>query len=291
MKNKKIKKFLIVLFIILGLIAIVSITIHILKMNYRKIYSVSNEIVKEEIYNNIFEEFVIDSTMCDINIKPSEDNNIKIVFSGDKDNIKIEEKNNKLYISIAEKNFIHLDFYKNIFKLDLYIPSRYSNLIRIENKYGNIAIDEFVNAEFEIENKYGNTEVFGSNYVFVDTDNGNIEIANSLKVRLELRNGDIKIEKVNGASIESEYSNILIEDISNYVKIKNKNGDIKLDELNILENSYIENKYGDITIKTNSEIYFNLNIKYGEKKIKNNYKNSELELKIQNKYGDVFINN
>lgn len=291
MKNKKLKKFLIILFTILFIITVISVTIHFFKTKYRKIYNMSSEIVFEETYLYDFNEFIIDSTMCDIDIKQSSDNNIKVVFKGDKDNLKVIEKNNKLYVDIVEKNFIYLDFYTELFKLEIYLPSNYNKVIRIDNEYGNVRIDEFTEANFEINQEYGILKLLDSAFVTIHNEHSNIKIESSDKVRIELDDGNINIKDVGGIYIESEYSNINIDSVLNYIKIKNENGNININNLNLADNSYIYNEYGNINIDLINEIYIKSKIKRGNKTIKNNYKDSDIELKLENSFGDININN
>lgn len=291
MKNKKVKKFLIVLFIILFIITVISVAIHFLKTKYRRIYNLSSDIVFEETYLYDFNEFIIDSTMCDIDIKKSSDNNLKVIFKGDKDNLEINEKNNKLYINIKEKKFIYLDFYTKLFKLEIYLPSDYNKVIRVDSKYGNIRIDEFIEANFEIDQEYGNLKLLDSAFVTIHNEHSDIKIESSDKIRIELEDGDINIKDVGGIYIESEYSNINIDEITDYLKIKNINGNVNINNLNINENSYIYKEYGNINIDLTNEIYIKSKIKRGKKTIKNNYKDSEIELKLENSFGDINVNN
>ena len=291
MKNKKLKKFLIILFIIIFLICIVVFSINILKSSYRKLYKLSDEIVYEETYTNIFNEIDIDIKMSDLYIKESLDNNTKIIIYGEKDYIIPTIKNNKLFIDIKNKNFIAFDFYSNISKIDLYLPSNYSDVIRINNEFGNIEIGSFNNSSIYIEQKYGDVSVLESKYVKIYNKYGKININNSNMVRINSFKSDIDIDKTSDIVIENKYGNIKINSIDKYLKLINENGNINIENILLEKNSLINTEYGNVEITNIKDIHIEAKTERGKVKINNNYKKEKIKLKINNEKGDIIINN
>ena len=291
MKNKKLKKFLIILFIIIFLICIVVFSINILKSSYRKLYKLSDEIVYEETYTNIFNEIDIDIKMSDLHIKESLDNNTKIIIYGEKDYIIPTIKNNKLFIDIKNKNFIAFDFYSNISKIDLYLPSNYSDVIRINNEFGNIEIGSFNNSSIYIEQKYGDVSVLESKYVKIYNKYGKININNSNMVRINSFKSDIDIDKTSDIVIENKYGNIKINSIDKYLKLINENGNINIENILLERNSLINTEYGNVEITNIKDIHIEAKTERGKVKINNNYKKEKIKLKINNEKGDIIINN
>jgi len=290
-KNKKLRIFIIISLILIVLSAIVYFIVGRLKVNYRSFYNVGKEIVLEQTYNTIFNEIDIETKMTDIDIKKSSDNNIKVIIYGEKDYIKIKEKNNKLYINVEEKNFITFDFYKYISKVEIYLPNGYSKLIRIDNEYGNIKIEEFINCTFDIRQKYGDFLSLGADFIKIENIYGDIDLKQATKARIAAKAGDVNIDNIDDVVVENEYGDITIKNVKEYLKLHNESGDIKLDNISIIKDSFIDLEYGDIKIKSINDVYIDAKADYGELKVKNNNKDSEIMLKIHNIHGDIKINN
>lgn len=288
-KNKKLRIFIIIMiiFFILGIIAYY--VLNNLKTRYRNFYEVGEELVLEQSYNTIFSEIDIETKMCDLYIKHSSDNNIKVIVYGEKEYINLKEKNNKLYIDINDKNFIALDFYKYISKIEIYLPNWYNKLIRINNEFGNIEIDEYNTSTLYIENEYGDVLSKNSNFIKVKNEYGNIELIKSNIARVVAESSDIKIGTTNDIEIINEYGNIEIDNITEYFKLSNEMGDIKINKLDISENSFIDMEHGDIKIDDINQIYVDAKTNHGDVDIKVNYEQAKTVLKINNEMGDIKI--
>jgi len=291
MKNKKFKKFLIVLFIIIFLISIIVFTINILKTKYRSIYKVSDEIIYEETYTDIFNEIDIDIKMSDIYIKESLDNTTKIIIYGEKDYIIPTIKDNKLFIDIKNKNFIAFDFYSFISKIELYLPNNYNDVIRINNEYGNIEIDKFNESSMYIEQNYGDIYVLDSKYIKIYNKYGKINIDNSNMIRINSFKSNINIDKTSDIVIENKFGNVKINNIDKYLKLINENGNINIESIFLEKDSIIDTEYGNVEISNIKDICIDAKTERGKVKINNNYKKEKIKLKINNKKGDIIINN
>jgi len=291
MKNKKFKKFLIVLFIIIFLISIIVFTINILKTKYRSIYKVSDEIIYEETYTDIFNEIDIDIKMSDIYIKESLDNTTKIIIYGEKDYIIPTIKDNKLFIDIKNKNFIAFDFYSFISKIELYLPNNYNDVIRINNEYGNIEIDKFNESSMYIEQNYGDIYVLDSKYIKIYNKYGKINIDNSNMIRINSFKSNINIDKTSDIVIENKFGNVKINNIDKYLKLINENGNINIESIFLEKDSIIDTEYGNVEISNIKDICIDAKKERNKVKINNNYKKEKIKLKINNKKGDIIINN
>lgn len=290
-KNKKLRKFIIINLILVSICLIVIFIINMLKDSYRNIYKLGDEVVLEQTYNTIFNEIDIDSKMTDIYIKESNDNSVRVIIYGEKDYFDIVEKNNKLFIKNKKKNMIALDFYSCISKIELYIPNYYSDLIRIDSEFGNIQVEKFSNLKLNVNQEYGN--FLGNEIYFLKLDNeyGNVQIEKINMLLVDFNSSNIKIKNVDDLTIDSEFGDIEVENISKSLKLNVENGDITIDNLVIETNSYIKSNYSNIKIGKTNEIEIKTKIDRGESKVKNNYKKSEIILDIYNKKGDIIIEN
>lgn len=196
----------------------------------------------------------------DIKIKETSDNFIKVVLYGENESdAKVELNNEKLNINSTHrtKKFIFFNFNITTNDIIIYIPSSYSNEIKIRNNYGNCEIEDLENATINI-----------------DSDAGNVELG-----------------KIKNANLKSDCGNIKIDEILNKCDIKNSCGNIKIDTMNIQENSKIKADLGNIEINNTNNIFIDADVDLGKIKINNNNKNSDIVLKIKCDCGNVTINN
>lgn len=293
-KNKKLRRLLKRMFIagivMLVLIIILVIVANFLKTSYRKLYKVSEKQVLEQSYNTIFNEININTKMTDIDIKESTNNTIKVITYGEKDYIKLEEKNNKLFIDINKKSLIALNFYSCISKIELYIPSNYDKVIRINSEFGNIYIKEFNNLTLDVKQKIGNLSINSLDFVKTENKNSNMKIDKVIKARLSNKNGKINVKEVNDLVIDNVNGNITIENINEYLKINLDSGNIKIDTIKLTNDSNIDLRYGNLIINKIEDINIKAKTDRGKKEVKNNNKKSDIKLEIHNKSGDIKIN-
>lgn len=290
-KNKKLRKFIIINLILACIILIIVFIINMLKDSYRNIYKLGDEVILDQTYNTLFNEIDIKAKMTDLYIKESNDNNIKIIIYGEKEYFDVSEKNNKLFIKNKKKNMIALDFYSCISKIELYIPNNYKNLIRIDSEFGNIQVDKFSNLKLNVNQEYGNflgNEIY---FLKLNNDYGNIHIEKINMLLINSNSSDIKVNNVDDLSIDSEFGDIEIEYINKKLKLDNENGNITINNIAIEDNSYIKSNYSNVKIGRTNEIKIKTKTDRGKSKIKNNYKASEIVLDIYNKKGDIIIEN
>lgn len=288
MKNK-IEKIIIILIILLLLIIIGIMAVNKLKSNYRNFYKVSNNLVLDESYNIFFKQINIDSIISDINIKKSTDNTTRVIINGDSDYVNVYEKDNELFVEIEDRACLGFCFSATIANVEIYLPENYSNLIKIKNKYGNIVIDKFVNTDFDIDSEYGNVDTNGSDFIKIDIAHGNLTLDYSIMARINSLKGNIIIGEVSDVKILNSSGDITVEKVNEYLSLINDTGDITIKNVNLIKDSFIQNKYGDIIIENTNKIYINANTDLGDVKIKDNFKESELILKIENNNGNIIV--
>lgn len=295
MKNKGL---IITLIIVLSVMA-VSLTvfmINILNGNLRiskfMISSkISNELVIDKTYDNVFDKININANASDISIKATNASVIRVVIYGNKDKTKIEDINNELLIKQENESCIGFCFNTTISKIEVYLPSNFQNSLFISNNYGDIRIDKLKNANIEVEEDYGDITIEEGNTIKVDNDYGDIKIKNANEINIKASAGDVQVDKASNINIENDYGDIYIKNATNYVNVNDNCGDIKIDNLILNKSSNITNDFGDIKIGSTNNIYIEAKVDLGDIKINKNYRQSDIILRIKNDCGDISVNN
>jgi hypothetical protein len=254
-------------------------------------HNVSNELIIDEKYELDFNIINVKSSSSDIYIKKSEDNNIRVIVYGDKDNTSVDTNNNELSITSKEKGCIGFCFNTTVAKIEVYIPEDYENEINLDNNYGDIEVAEFLNATIDINADCGDVKVSGAKNVTISNDYGDVILEKAETASINVSAGDIKINTVKNLTAENNYGNIKIDNVNSYLNVKNDCGDIKISNINIDKKSYIEDNYGDIQIGSTNEIYIDAKTDLGDVKINNNYNKSDITLIIKNDCGDIKVSN
>ena len=295
MKNKK---WIITLIILLSIVMVVLsiFFVGLLQGNFKfkgfrfGIQS-SNELILDKIYEEKFNNIIIDATTSEIFIKRNDTENIKAIVYGEKDYTDVETNLETLNIKISKKNCIGFCFNQKSAKIEIYLPEEYAGNINIKNDYGDISIAEFLNANIDIDEDCGDVLILGGNTVKVDNDYGDIEIEKSNLLTINEDCGDVIISSTNDAIVKNSYGDIKIKSVNNYLHLENDCGDIELNNINLTKDSYIKNDYGDIEIGNTNELFIDAKTDLGKVKIKNNYHKSDITLKIENDCGDIKVNN
>lgn len=261
MKNKGVIIILIVILSILaiGLTAFLYMYLTGRMENSFFIGRFSNEknIIFDQIYEENISDLEVKSTAGDITFEKSTDENIRVVVYGkDENDLEITLKDDNLKVEYSEHHAV-FNFGVVLKDIIIYIPEKYSNHINIKANYGDIKIIDLENATINIEEDCG----------------------------------DIELGKIKNADIDNSYGNIKIDTVLNKCKIKNDCGDIKINNLQIQEESNIESSLGDVKIGSTNEIYIDAKTDLGDLKINNNNRHSEITLKIKNSCGDIKVEN
>lgn len=200
------------------------------------------------------------SVAGDVRLEENLEDKIKVVVYGEnEEDLSVDLKENHLkvdYSKYKHKNvFFGFYFYCN--DITVYLPKNYANEIAIKANYGDIKAIDLESASMSI-----------------DADCG-----------------DISLGKVKNALIKNDYGNVKIESILNRAQIDLSCGDVKINSVNLAENSSIVNNFGDIKIGQTNEIYIDAKMSLGDLKIANNNRHSEITLKIENDCGDIKVGN
>lgn len=295
MKNKK----WIILLIVLLSVASVSLIVLMINMlngklkltNFKFSHQVSNELLLDKTYDTDFNKILVNANTSDIYIKTSTDDNVRVVIYGGKDNTTVETNDNMLSIILKEDPCIGFCFNNIISKIEVYLPENYENNINIVNNYGDIKVEEFLKADIDIEEDCGDVTVFGGNSVKINNNYGDITVNKAHVANIKESAGDVEIGIVNDATIENAYGDIEITSVNNYLDLRNDCGDIKIDNVTLNKNSTIKSNLGNVKIGSLNEIYIDANTDLGSVKIDNNYKKSDIILKIDNDCGDIIVTN
>ena len=251
----------------------------------------STELILDKTYEEKFNNIIIDASISEISIKKSNTENTKVIIYGEKDNTEVATSRDTLKIKTSSKNCLGFCFNQKSAKIEIYLPEEYAGNMDIKNDYGDISIDEFLNANIDIEEDCGDVEILGGNIVKVDNDYGDTKIEKASVLTINEDCGDVVITKTNDATVKNSYGDIEIKEVTNYLHLENDCGDIEINNINLNKKSYIKDEYGDIKIGSTNELYIDAKTDLGKVKIKNNYHKSDITLKIENDCGDIEVNN
>ena len=258
MKSKGLIITLIVILCIL-LVGLVILFIGLLnngfKFNFRFTNNISENLVVDKTYDNLFDEIKISTDAADIEIVESD--TFKLEIYGNEKYVTVNDNTNILDIDVKSEKCNFFCINVTISKVVVYLPSSYDKKITIDNHYGDVKIDNFDN----------------------------------LILDATINAGDIKVESVFDIKAKNNYGDIKIGKVNNYLDLSNDCGDIKIEEININKDSKIDDSLGNIKIGKTNEINIEADTDLGDVKVKNNYRKSDITLKIENNCGDIKVNN
>lgn len=196
----------------------------------------------------------------DVLVKETTEDNIKVVLYGENEgDANVELDNGKLTIdnTHSRKSFVLFDFGVSKNNIIVYIPSNYSENIKIKNDYGECEIADLENASIDM-----------------NCDAGNVELG-----------------KIKNANIKCDYGNIQIKEVLNKCDIKADCGNIEIDTISIKEDSNIKADLGNVSIFNTNDIYIDSDVDLGKTNINKNNRNAEITLKIECDCGNVTVSN
>lgn len=239
--------------------------------NVFKRYHISTTKILEKDYERKFNNIDIDTAAADIEIKKGD--SYKVVVYGEDELLTFNDEN-ELSIKYDSKPCYFFCFTSvTSAKIEVYLKEDYDGEIKINNDFGDVKVSEFKNSKVTIESAFGDSSIEGCE---------TIDISSSC--------GDIKIGEVGNATIKNNYGDIDVIKITNKANIKADCGDIEIKEVDLKENSYIENNFGDIRIKKTNDIYIDSKVSLGDNRVNNNNHKSDITLNITNDCGDIKVN-
>lgn len=295
MKNKKLVISLIIILSILvvGLIILFiglltnKITLPFFKVNLN--YRISENLIVDNKYENVFSTININSSISNIEIKQTNNNQIALQIYGSKDELNLQDTNNTLDISYKENGCKGLCFNEIGAKIIIYIPANFANKINITNDYGKIYIGDLSQVSLNIEAANGDLKINKIASLELKADYLDIEILDVNSANITADCSDIEINKIADANINSDLGDIEIKNLTNYIDLRSDCGDIEIENLNIGKDSSIENNLGDITIDYTNDIYIDSQVDLGQNEIARNNRLAKVTLKIYNDCGDVEV--
>ena len=219
----------------------------------------STEVIyDEEFAIEVIKDIDIEQDAGDIKIKESENNKVKVVIYGEKEqnaNVQLDEEK----LIIENKNRKNKINFGKVEKDDIivYMPSNYKGEIKIKNNYGECKIADLENATIDINCDYGN----------------------------------VKIGKIKNANIKCDCGNIKANEILNKCNIYADCGNVKIDRISIKENSTIKSDFGNVHINSTNDIYIDTDVDLGKTKINSNNRNALVTLEIKSNCGNIKVNN
>lgn len=291
MKNRTLIIILLII-LILVVLGLSSFMIDMLKGNrtFSRSIIMTDKILDEK-YDQKFEKITIDSDASLVEIRHSTDEDVHLVVYGDEEKTHVHIDDRTLSVETSAKRFINLLFSIKVSKIILYLPENYSNELEINNKYGDISIDEFENLNLFVEEDCGDIEIGKTRDLTISSKYGNVEINEVDTAEISASCGNIAIKSIKDGKISADMGDIKIDEVLEHIDIKESCGNVKISSLVITKDSQISNSLGDIKIGKTNEIYIDAKTSLGDVKINENYRQSDTTLKIKNSAGDIKIDN
>jgi len=257
-------------------------------------YKVSKQKIFDRTFDEDFSGININSNASEIKILESDNSTFRVVIYGSKysskDKFSVEDYTGKLDIKLDKEPCKGFCFNRKIYSTIVYIPANYDKKLIINNKYGDIHINDFESMDLNAKLNAGDIKVGRVNTAKITNDYGDIFVNYAKKIDVLEKCGDVEIKEVNSVTVKNNYGDIDINKVNEYLNAENNCGDISINNLNILKNSQIKDDLGDIEIGSTNEIRINASTSLGDTKIRNNYK-SDITLDIKNSCGDIEVNN
>lgn len=225
----------------------------ILNFGYKNKEVIFDESFKKEDVKSID----IKQDAGNIIFKETSNDNIQVVAYGEeREDIVVNLSNNKLTIDYTRKNkwrFISLGNISN--DIIVYIPSDYSNDIRLKSNLGDCELIDLENATLDI-----------------DCDAGNVELG-----------------KVKNANIRCDLGNVEIKEVFNKCTIRVDAGNVEIAKLSIKEDSNIKADLGNIDIKEIGDMFVDATVDLGKSNINGSNRNANVTLKLECDCGNINV--
>ena len=285
----------------------------------------TEKIFEKEYEPEELENIKVDVSSSNVTIEKADVNKIKITAYVEKDE-KINETINDRELSITKSNmkiFIFAMFYWSDEKIIIQIPNDCDQKFNIHTSSGDIAAtnleDNVINLETSsgkiecgniktgsFKSSSGNITVGSGNEITIQTSSGSIKTGNFNKLSAEASSGNIEVGTIGESTIKTSSGKIFVEGakrlqaeassgeidinkIEEYCNLTTNSGSIKIDSLNITENSNINAKSGNVDIKRKNDIYIETETGSGDSDIKNNNRMAEIVLKITTTSGSIKV--
>lgn len=295
MKNKG---WIVTLIIVFSLLVVALITVLVKCINgsfsLPKLHvsrEISHNLLFDETYPNTIKRVQIETSSSDIEVKKTTGDEIRIVVYGEKDLLETSKTDNALYVHFEEKKCFGFCFHMKQNKVIVYLPASYNQTLLVDNDYGDVAIDAFMDATIEVNEDCGDVSILGEKSVKVTNHYGDVTIREGEIIEVKESAGDVEISKGGKVTVENNYGDIEIGTVEHSLSIQDDCGDIEIEHVTLLADSTITNDYGDIEIGTTNAIYIDAKTDLGDVKVNHNERKADVTLTIRNSCGDIEVNN
>lgn len=216
----------------------------------------------DETYDlELVNEIQIIASAGDLKIEESTDvQKVKVVVYGnEKKDVDVILSDGKLKIdnSKYKNRFSVFAFNNDMDEITVYLPKNYNKEINAKLDYGNIEIIDLENATINIDESCGN----------------------------------IDLGKVKDLKINCDYGDVKVDTVLNKLDIDTNCGSVKINNLDLKENSKIKSDLGDVKIGSTNDIYIDASVDLGDCKINKNNRHAEINLKVEVDCGDIKVEN
>lgn len=216
----------------------------------------ANQIIYDKGYDvELINNIEVLSSAGDVKIEESNDSNVRVLVYGEEDNgLKVSLENGNLKVDYKEHKKHHIiSFGGYLSEVIIYVPKNYDKELNLNLDYGDLEIASLEKASIKVRESCGN----------------------------------VKLGKVKNIEVDNNYGNVKIEEVLNKLKINTDCGDVKIEKIDLKENSSIKCDLGDVKIKEKNDIYIDANVDLGDCKVNDNNRHSEITLKIDMSCGDI----
>ena len=296
------KKPIKIILIILGSLAIILLAMFVfakilgaelrLYTSKNSLKSVSESIPLENIDNiNIYSKF------ADINIKSTEEENLKVVKYYTNNDNSYEKEVSDSTISISDfNNYKCIGICINMPHYDIFIPTSYKGNITIKTVSGDItSFKDLIAPELNIKTTNGNITLdntINTNTISINSVSGDITINDITADHLNISttNGNLNITSIDSPTniITTASGNITLNNLVGGIDINSISGDVNINLQELTLNSEIKTISGNVDINTNGEMNLETDTITGSVKI-NGSLTSGKKLFIKTTSGDISV--
>lgn len=285
----------------------------------------TEKIFEKEYEAGELDKINVNVSSSNVFIEKADVDKIRITAYGEKDE-EINEtiNNNELSITKSKtKVFIFAMFYWCDEKIIIQVPNDCAEEFNIHTSSGDIVVSNLENNVINLESSSGRIECGNINNGNFRSSSGDITVGSGNEITLQVSSGsinagdfnrlsavassgDIEVENIGEGTIktssgkisvgetrrlqaQASSGNININKINEYCNLATSSGSIDIETLNIVENSSISAKSGDVDINSKNDIYVEAETKSGDAEIKNNNRMSEIVLKVTTTSGNIQV--
>lgn len=267
----------------------------------------------KELYNEIYkvdevEKLDVNLVSANVLVKESEDNDIHVIINGtedDNDRFKVSINDSVLKITEDKMSTIWIGIHWFNEEAIIYLPSSYDKDIKIHTVSGEILFMNSYDSDMNIEAVSGSVKLLNAKNINVKTTSGDIDIKSAMDIEAKSTSGEITVEsgkyvKATTTSGDIEIGNVEEGDISSTsgeveigksgnINISTMSGDIEIDNLMVIDKSYIKSTSGEVKVHKVNDVYVDTNTVSGDVKVKNNNRKSDNVLTIKTTSGDIEV--